>query len=85
MLPFLTHFKVKIEQHRLKPYMAQVNHTVLNETTWIYIVHTFMGIFCHKCDSKINTTPMEHMGHDACAIVGYEKKVSKLIDMNNVF
>ncbi len=77
MLPFFTHFEVDFGKHRLKPYMAQVNHKVLNETAWINIAHTFMGNFCHQADSKIDTTPMEHMGHDACAIVGYHKKVSK--------
>ena len=81
MLPYFTHFEVNLDQHRLKPYMAQVNHNVLNETTWINIVHTFMRIFCHEGDSKINTTSMEHMGHAACLIVGYHKKVS-LINPN---
>jgi hypothetical protein len=46
--------------------------------TWINIVHTFMGNFCQS-DSKINTTPMEDMGHDACVIVGYHNKVSVFI------
>jgi hypothetical protein len=35
-----------------------------------------MGIFYHDGDSKIDTTPMEYMGHDACLIVGYHNKVS---------
>ncbi len=55
--------------------MAPVNHNVLNETTWINIVHTFMGIFCHESD-KSNTMPIEDMGLDACVVVGYHKKVS---------
>ena len=76
MLSFFTHFKVDLEQHRLKPNMAQVNHNILNETTWINIAHTFMGNFCHE--AEIDTTPMEHMGHDACAIEGCHKKVSKI-------
>ena len=59
--------------------MAPVDHNVLNETTWINIVHTLMGIFCHESDSKINTTPMEDMGHDACVIVGYHNKVTVFI------
>jgi hypothetical protein len=59
--------------------MAPVNHNVLNETTWINIVHTFFGNFCIKSDSKINTTLMEDMGHDACVIVGYHNKVSVFI------
>ncbi len=79
MLPFLTPIEVDIEKHTLKPYMAPVNHSVLNETTWINNVHTFMGNFCHESDSKINTMPMEDMGHDACVIVGYHNKVSVFI------
>jgi hypothetical protein len=59
--------------------MAPVNHNVLNEMTWINIVHTFMGNFCYKSDSKINTMPMEDMGHDACVIVGYYSKVAVFI------
>jgi hypothetical protein len=59
--------------------MAHVNHNVLNETTWINIVHTFMGNLCNKSDSKINTMQMEDMGHDACVIVGYHNKVSVFI------
>jgi hypothetical protein len=79
MLPFFTPFEVDVEKHTLKPYMAPVNHNVLNEMTWINIVHTFMGNFCHESDSKINTTPMEDMGHDACVIVGYHNNVTVFI------
>jgi len=32
--------------------------------------------FFHESDSKINTMPMEDMGHDACVVVGYHKNVS---------
>ncbi len=59
--------------------MAPVNHNVLYETTWINIVHTFMGNFCNESDCKINTMSMEDMGHDACVIVGYHNKVSVFI------
>jgi hypothetical protein len=62
-----------------KPYMAPVNHNILNKMTWINIVYTFMGFFCHGSDSKINTKLMEDMGHDACVIVGYHNKVSVFI------
>jgi hypothetical protein len=78
MLPFFTPFKVDIDKHKLKPYMAPVNHNVLNETTRINIVHTLMGNFCNKSDGKINTMPMEDMGHDARVVVGYHIKVSVL-------
>jgi hypothetical protein len=53
MLPFFTPFEVDVEKHTLKPYMAPVNHKVLNETAWINIVHTFMENFWHESDSKI--------------------------------
>jgi hypothetical protein len=35
--------------------------------------------FFHESDSKINTTPMEDTGHDACVIVGYYNKVTDFI------
>jgi hypothetical protein len=38
-----------------------------------------MGNFCNKSGSKINTMPMEDMGHGACVIVGYHNKVSVFI------
>jgi hypothetical protein len=78
MLLFFTPFKVDIEKHTLTPYMAPVNHNVLNETPWINIVHTYMVFFC-KSDSNINTMLMEDMGHDACVIVGDQNKVSVFI------
>jgi hypothetical protein len=76
MLPFFTPFVLDNDKHTLKPYMAPVNHNVLNETTWLNIVNTFMEIFSHKSDNKNNTMPMEDMGHNACVVVGYHKKVS---------
>ncbi len=79
MLPFFTPFKVDVNKHTLKPYVAPVNHNVLNETTWINSGHTFIEIFCNESDSKINTMPMEDMGHDACVTVGYHNKVSIFI------
>jgi hypothetical protein len=79
MLPFFTLFEVDTDKHTLKPYMAPVNHNGLNEMTWINVVHTFMGNFCNESDSKINTTQMEDMRHDACVIVGYHNKVSVFI------
>ncbi len=48
MLPFFTPFKVEVDKHTLKPYMAPVNRNILNETTWINIVHTFMGTVVTK-------------------------------------
>jgi hypothetical protein len=76
MLPFFTSFEVDVDKHTLKPYMASVNHNVINEITWLNIVHTLMGNFCLESDGKNDTTPMEDMGNDACVIVGYHNKVS---------
>ncbi len=76
MLPFFTPFVVDIDKHALKPYMAPVNHNVLNETTWVKIVHTLLRNFCQETDNHNNTMLMEDMGHDACVVVGYHKNVS---------
>jgi hypothetical protein len=62
-LPFFIPFKIDLDKHTLKPYMASVNHNVINETTWLNIVHTFMGNFVTKVTAKNNTTPMEDMGN----------------------
>ncbi len=74
MLPFFTPFIVDIDKYALKPYMAPVNHNVLNETTWVNIVHSLLGNFCQETDNHNDTMPMEDMGHDACVVVGYHKK-----------
>ncbi len=74
MLPFFTPFVVNTDNHTLKPYMAPVNHNVLNEKTWVNIVHTFMGNFCLETNEQNDTAPMEDVGHDACVVVGYHKK-----------
>jgi hypothetical protein len=63
-------------KHALKHYMAPVNHNVLNETTLLNIVHTFLGFFCQETDNHNDTTLMKDMGHDACVVVGYHKNVS---------
>ncbi len=75
MLPFFTPFVVDTKKHTLKPYMAPVNHNVLNETTWANIVHSFMGNFCHGTDEQNDTVLMENMGNDASVIVGYHQNV----------
>ncbi len=53
-MPLLfTPFEVDVDKHTLKPYMAPVNHNVLNETTRINIAHTFMGIFVTKVIAEL--------------------------------
>ena len=79
MLPFFTHFIVDTKKHTLKPYMAPVNHNVLNETTWVNIVHSIMGNFCLGTDEELHTAPMENMGNDACVIIGNHQNVSILL------
>ena len=76
MLPFFTPFVVEAKNHTLKPYMAPVNHNVLDEKTWGNIVHSFMGNFCLQTDKDLDSVPMENMGNDACVIVGYHQNVS---------
>jgi hypothetical protein len=78
MIPLFTVFDVDIKNHTLKPYMAPVNHNVLNETSFLKIVHTFYGNFCQESDDKYDMNAMETMGNDACVIVGCHEKVSKL-------
>ena len=72
--------------------MAPVNHNVIDETTWIRIVHTFYGNFCQDSDDKDNMNALESMGNDAYVIVGYHEKASEFTtnerhfpDWNNPF
>jgi hypothetical protein len=76
MLPLFTPFIVDIDKNALKPYIAPVNLNVLNETTWVNIVHTLLVNFGQETDNHNNTMPMEDMGHDACVVVGYHTNVS---------
>ena len=92
MLPFFTLLEVDKEKKILKPYMAPVNHNVIDETTWIRIVHTFYGNFCQDSDDKDDMNALESMGNDACVIVGYHEKASEFTtnerhfpDWNNPF
>jgi hypothetical protein len=59
----------------LRPYVAPVNHNVLNTEKAINIAHTILGNFCHGDGSK--NSQMETMGMDSCMIVGYHDKVSE--------
>ena len=68
MLPFFTPFEVDKKHHTLKPYMAPVNHNIINQTSWLKIVHTLMGNFCQESDDKDDMNALENMGNDACVI-----------------
>ncbi len=59
--------------------MAPVNHNILNETTWLKIVHTLMGNFCQDSDDTKGLVSMEEMGHDACVLVGCHQHVSNFL------
>ena len=84
MLPFFTSFEVDKEKHTLKPYMAPVNHNIINETTWLKIVHTLMGNFCQDSDDTKGMVAMEDMGNDACVLVGCHEHVSNRLMGKNV-
>jgi len=79
VLPFLTtttvhHYKNK---NILRPYVAPVNHNVLNNEKAINIAHTILGNFCHGDETK--NSQMETMGADACLMIGYHNRVSKTV------
>ena len=76
MLPFFTSFEVNKDKRTLKPYMAPVNHNIIDETTWLKIVHTLMGNFCQDDDDVKGMVAMEDMGNDACVLVGCHQNVS---------
>ena len=59
----------------LRPYVAPVNHNVLNTKKALNIAHTILGKFCHGDKSK--NSQMETMGMDSCMIIGYRNKVSE--------
>ncbi len=77
VLMFLTAMTVSQGKQKttLRPYVAPVNHNVLNTEKAINIAHTILGNFCHGDESK--SSQMETMGVDSCMIVGYHNKVSE--------
>jgi len=79
VIPFLTattvHFGKK--KNISRPYVAPVNHNVLNNEKAINIAHTFLGNFCHGDETK--NSQMETMGMDACMMIGYHNKVNKTV------
>jgi len=79
VIPFFTattvHFGKK--KNILKPYVAPVNHNILNNEKAINIAHTIMGNFCHGDETK--NSQMETMGMDACMMIGYHNKVNKIV------
>jgi len=60
-----------------RPYVAPVNHNVLNNEKAINIAHTILGNFCHGDETK--NSQMETMGMDAYMMIGYHDEVSKTV------
>ena len=79
VIPFLMATTVHCgkKKNKLMPYVAPVNHNVLNNEKAINIAHTILCNFCHGDDTK--NSQMETMGMDACMMIGYHNKVSKIV------
>ncbi len=75
VIPFLTATTINEGKKRktLRPYIAPVNHNILNTEKALNIAHSILGNFCHGDASK--TSQMETMGNDSCMIIGYHDKV----------
>ena len=76
VIPFLTATTINQGKKKttLRPYVAPVNHNVLNTEKALNIAHTILGNFCHGDESK--NSQMETMGMDSCMMIGYHDKVS---------
>jgi len=79
VIPFLTSTTIHLGKRKniLRPYVAPVNHNVINNEKAINIAHTILGYFCHGDETK--NSQMETMGMDACVMIGYHNKVSKTV------
>jgi hypothetical protein len=60
-------------QKNLYPYVAPLNHNVLNEAKSLNIAHTMLGNFCHREEDK--ELHMENIGNNACVVVGFNNMV----------
>jgi len=84
VMPFLmatTIHRGKKKKIILRPYVAPVNHNVLNNEKAINIAHTILGNFCHG--DETTNSQMETMGMDAYMMIGYHDKVSKTVANQN--
>jgi len=79
LIPFLMATIVHRDKKKniLRPYVAPVNHNVLNNEKAINIAHTILGNFYHGDETK--NSQMETMGMDAYMMIGYHDKVSKTL------
>ena len=78
VMPFLTATTVHRgkKKNLLRPFVAPVNHNVLNNEKAINIAHTILGNFFHGDETK--DSQLETMGKDASMMIGYHNKVSKI-------
>jgi len=85
VMPFLTATTVHRGKKKniLRPFVAPVNHNVLNNEKAINIAHTILGNYCHGDETK--NSQMQTMGMDACMMIGYHNKVSKIVATNQSF
>jgi hypothetical protein len=85
VMPFLTATTVHRGKKKniLRPFVAPVNHNVLNNEKAINIAHTILGNFCHGDETK--NSQMETMGMDACMMIGYHNKVSKIVAIQSFY
>jgi hypothetical protein len=58
---------------KLQPFIAPINHNALDFSKAFNIIHTLMGNFCHGDKNKISQR--EDMGNNACLLLGYHDKV----------
>jgi hypothetical protein len=84
VIPFLTPMNVKKTYHELldnakilQPYIAPMNHNTLTSAKTLQIVHTLMGNYCHRDQTK--KRQLEDMGNDACLFMGYHDTVKALM------
>jgi hypothetical protein len=72
IIPFLTNMMVTKKQN-LHPYVAPVNHNVLNDAKALNIAHSMLGNFCYGGEDK--DSHMAHMGNNACVVVEFNNMV----------
>jgi hypothetical protein len=72
VIPILTNMTVT-DKKTIHPYVAPVNHNILNDEKAFNNAHTMLSNFCHG--DKDKELHMEHMGNNACVVVGFNNMV----------
>ncbi len=62
-----------VDDIKLQPFIAPVNHNTLTLAKALNIVHILMGNFCHSDKEKISQ--QKDMGNNVCVLMGYRDKV----------